>query len=372
MTEQTMREALRLVEEHGNASEAARALGISRGALNHRLRKARDAGLHLSDGASSAMQAANLNGMEAKSGWRVIQHEDGSRDSVYWKAPEVDTTDDFLDRVAARFENIPAADPVPAPAHRAKDLLTLYPIADAHIGMLAWGKETGEDYNTEIACKRLTTWMGQAIQASPPSETAVVLDVGDLTHADDQTNQTPGSKHQLDVDTRHFRTLDMTIDTMVAATNLALRKHKRVIVRIIPGNHNKESWRTILFALSRHYRDEKRVEVQVDPMEFFAMQFGNCMLTAHHGDKAKAERMVMFLAETFPAMWGSTKYRYLWTGHLHHHKSADIGGVQWEQLRALTAKDAYAFNHAYCASAQLQAITYHKEKGEVGRVKVAA
>lgn len=50
--------------------------------------------------------------------------------------------------------------------------------------------------------------------------------------------------------------------------------------------------------------------------------------------------------------------------------SADIGGVVWEQLRALTARDAYAISNAYTARAQLQAITLHKDRGEVQRVKV--
>ncbi len=62
--------------------------------------------------------------------------------------------------------------------------MTVYPIADAHIGMMAWGKETGEDYNTKIAVARLQSWLGACIAASPPSETAIILDVGDLTHAD--------------------------------------------------------------------------------------------------------------------------------------------------------------------------------------------
>jgi hypothetical protein len=71
-------------------------------------------------------------------------------------------------------------------------------------------------------------------------------------------------------------------------------------------------------------------------------------------------------------MWGRTKFRFLFTGHLHHHKSADIGGVQWEQLRAVTAKDAYAVAHGYTARAEMQAVTYHKERGEVSRVRVNA
>jgi hypothetical protein len=248
--------------------------------------------------------------------------------------------------------------------------LTLYPLADAHVGMMAWSKETGEDYDTAIACNRIADWVGRAVASSPPSETGIILDVGDLTHADDQTNQTPRSKHQLDVDTRHFRTMDLTIAALATAIECALKKHANVIVRILPGNHNPTSYLTILFALAERYRDNPRVAVQKKPGEFFAHQFGKVLLAAHHGDKAKAERMVLFLADQYAPIWGVTRHRYLFTGHLHHHKSQDIGGVTWEQLRAITASDAYAVSHAYAARAQLQAITYHRDRGEVQRVKI--
>jgi hypothetical protein len=36
----------------------------------------------------------------------------------------------------------------------------------------------------------------------------------------------------------------------------------------------------------------------------------------------------------------------------------------------VTARDAFAASHAYTARAQLQGITYHKERGEIQRVKV--
>ena len=364
------REALDALEAHGSERKAAEALGIAKSTLHDRVKRARK-WLNAPEGQKAAIEVSGLDLGTAKHGWRVIQHDDGSRDSVFWRA-EDQGQEDFISRIRAAFEDLPTADPIPSPPHKAKDLLTLYPIADAHIGMLAWGEETGEDYDTKKATKRLVSWLGQAVEASPPSETAVILDVGDLTHADDQTNQTPRSKHVLDVDTRHFRTIDVTISALVTATNLALKRHKRVIVRILPGNHNMTSYMAILFALAQHFRNEPRVEVQKEPGEFFAHRFGTNMICAHHGDKGKAERMVLFLADEFPEMWGQTRHRFLWTGHLHHHKSADIGGVQWEQLRALTARDAYAQSHAYCARAQLQAVTYHKTKGEVGRVKVSA
>lgn len=128
----------------------------------------------------------------------------------------------------------------------------------------------------------------------------------------------------------------------------------------------------VMFALAERYRNEPRVTVQKVPGEFFVHRFGDCFISAHHGHGGKPERMVLFLADEYASDWGQTRHRFLFTGHLHHHKSADIGGVTWEQLRAVTARDAYAVGNAYTARAQLQAITLHRSKGEVQRAKVAA
>ena len=367
MTEK-QREVYRLhVDERLSLREIARRKGVNYGSIRNTYIAAKGY-VDAPEGQKAAIETAGLDINSAKHGWRVIRHEDGSRDSVFWKSEQ--TPDDIGERIKAVLEDIKPAPPVTAPTHRASDLLTVYPIADAHIGMRAWGKEAGEDYDTDIATKRLQNWIGQAIAASPPSETAIIVDIGDLTHADDQDNQTKRGKHILDVDTRFFRTLDETIETLVIATHAALQKHKKVIVRILPGNHNPTAYMAILFGLAGRYRDEPRVDVQKAPGEFFAHRFGVNMICAHHGDKAKAERLVLMMADDFPEMWGTTRHRFIFTGHLHHHKSADIGGAKWEQLRAVSARDAYATSHAYASRAQLNAITYHKEKGEVGRVSV--
>jgi hypothetical protein len=96
------------------------------------------------------------------------------------------------------------------------------------------------------------------------------------------------------------------------------------------------------------------------------------MLAAHHGHGGKPDRLVHFLADEYAPMWGRTIHRFLWTGHLHHMKAQDIGGVQHEQLRAISARDAYSISKAYTGRAQLQAITLHRLDGEVQRVKIGA
>ena len=363
-------ECLQAFETEGSISAGARSLDMDRNTFRGYIRDAEKRGLHLSSGSRDAMESAGLNGVEIKGGWRRVQHEDGSFDTVRWSAPPVNGDVDILEKIRDVFADLPVAPVVPSPNFKAKDLMTAYLISDAHLGMMSWGKETGEDYDTKKGADRLVNWIGQAIASAPVSETAIILSNGDLTHADDQTNQTPRSKHALDVDTRHYKTLDTTIIAVNTSIELALRKHKNVEVAILPGNHDMTAYMAVLFAVAERWRENPRVMVDRSPNEFFAKAFGKVMLAAHHGDKAKAERLVLFLADEYPEMWGQTRHRYLFTGHLHHHKSADIGGMRHEQLRAVAARDAYAHSHAYCSKAQLQAITYHKEKGEIGRISV--
>lgn len=309
------------------------------------------------------------------SGWVISKDENGAGVSAYFyngKKDEKVSLEDHIDMVREAFASISPAKPVKAPALSAKDLLTVYPIADAHIGMLAWAVETGEDYDSKIASQRITTWMHRAVESSPPSDTAVIIDVGDLTHADDQKNMTPGSGHILDVDTRHFRTIEITIWTLAKAVESALAKHKNVKVVILKGNHDPNAYLTIMFALAAHFRNEPRVEVFKQPGDFFIYEFGVNMLVANHGDKSGPEKLVGFVAAKWPEMWGRTKKRYLFTGHKHEHRSKDIAGMVWEQLRAATAADYYAFSHAWVSEAQISGITYHREDGVKYRTYVGA
>lgn len=345
-------------------------LGIPYGAAKKRLARARrwaDA----SEGQQAALEATGLDPDRAKFGWRIVQHDDGSRDSVFWDA-RGEAAEDTLEAIREAVAGIPATQRVKPPKNSNADLLTLIPVADLHTGMMAWGAETGEDYNTKKAVARLTSWVGQVVERSPKSQTGVILFNGDTLHANDMTNATPQSKHTLDVDTRQFRTLDLLIWSIGVATDSALLHFEKVHLVVKPGNHDRDAYLAILFALAERYRNEPRVEVDKCPSEFWAYKFGKVMLASHHGDKGKAERMVLYLADAFPDMWGATRHRFLWTGHLHHMKAQDIGGVQWEQSRAVTAKDAYAASHGYSARSELQAVTYHREKGEVSRVKVTA
>jgi hypothetical protein len=344
---------------------AAHALGLSPHSFTEWRRRYKP-----QDPAIEAAKAAVRTAISPALVWAKTKPDaDGNSFSVLLK-PQAEDGPDFAERLVKAFEDLPPALPIAPPEYADADLMTVIPIADAHIGMMAWGEETGQDNDTKIATARLMSWVSRCVDASPPSDHAVILDVGDLVHSDNQDNKTRASGHVLDVDTRHFKTMFATVAALVYSIDYALRKHRRVTVKIIPGNHNPDSYVGIVLALVAHYRNEPRVTVQDKPGDFWVYRFGQCLIAAHHGHKAKADRMVMYLADEYAELWGATRHRFLFTGHLHHHKSADVGGVRWEQLRAVTTRDAYAVGAAYVARSELQAITYHRDRGEIQRVRV--
>lgn len=354
-------EALRLQAEGLSRREIGERMGISMLSVKSLLERGRKCG----QGVVAAMERLGVDESHVRGGWLKDRGA-----SIQFRMPEL--PDDTLARIRAAFEGMDAAKPVPAPEYADADLLTVYMIADAHIGMLSWGRETGEDYDTDKAVSRIRDWTGRLVASSPASREAVILDVGDTLHADDQNNVTPKSRHQLDVDGRFFKTLEASITALSSAVELALAKHEHVQAVILPGNHSPHSYMAIMFALSERYRDNPRVTVRKEPGEFWIHRFGRNLLAAHHGDKAPPQRIVLALADDHAEAWGQTRHRFLWTGHLHSLKAQDIGGVQWEQLRAVTARDAYSVANAYCGRAQMQAVTLHREAGEVQRAKVAA
>jgi hypothetical protein len=366
-------EALKAVEAynlHGNNQcAAADALNLSRGAFQNRLRIAARRGLHLSKGAQEAMIATRLSGVEIAGGYRHVYDDDGKKtETVRWSVPKVELElETVLDRAATAFSDLPKAPAIPSPKHTAADLLTLYPLFDVHLGMHAWGDETGGDnYDLKLSVSDMHMAVGNVMALSPDSAEAILLIGGDFFHGDDSKNQTPGNHHPLDVDGRHFKVLDTGIEVVAGTIERLASKHKRVTVRVLRGNHDPHSHMVLTLALAQRYRGHERITVDKSPRDIFMHQWGKCLIAAHHGDKAKPERLAMILAEICP-FWSESPHRIVFTGHRHHQQSNDFPGIEWEQFRAFCPPDAYGAQFA--PRRALHAITFNKASGIATRAK---
>lgn len=367
LTDEQCREVLDALEQHGNQSAAARAMGMERSTFRHRLEGARRRGLHLSDGIRGAVQTAKLSPGEARAGWIVdVDPDTGSRRSTYWRAPETDIPD-LLSQIADAFSDIPAAAPIKAPQNVMADLCTLYPLMDVHFGMRAWGRETGDqNYDTDVASGDMSYAFGKLDALTPASQKAILLIGGDFFHADDTRAETPQSKHKLDVDGRHWKVLNDGVALLASVIDRLSEKHADVLVRVIRGNHDEHAHLVLTFALAERYRDSDRVMIEKEPRDLFMTQWGRCLIAAHHGDKAKPDRLTMYLSDVCE-FWSATRHRHMFTGHVHHDAAKDLGPLRWESLRAFCPPDSYAASMGYGGRRAIQSVTFHKQDGIVLR-----
>lgn len=266
----------------------------------------------------------------------------------------------------------PSAKLAAKPQAVSADCLTIFPANDWHIGMFAWGKEVGADWDLKIAEQTIGLAVDDTIARSPASAVCVILGGGDLLHADNQLNETFNGTRQ-DVDGRYPKVVQTAIRLMVRTIDAALARHEKVIGRILPGNHDPHAAIAIAYALHAWYRNEPRVTIDTDPSLFWWMRFGLCMFGATHGHTVKIKDMPSIMAHRRPKDWGASKFRYVHGFHLHHSAkfATEGGGVLCEVHQAPIPQDAWHYGSGFLSGRSLQAITYHKDYGEIGRVRTA-
>lgn len=269
---------------------------------------------------------------------------------------------------------VPAAPVTPAPATVSEDLATLIPCNDWHVNMQAWGKQVGQKWDLNISESTIGGAVENAIERSPASAVCLILGGGDLLHADNKNNTTTGGTPQ-DVDGRYQKGIDVATRLKVRVVDAALRKHGHVIVRILKGNHDEHASVAVAYFLRAWYRNEPRVTVDVDPSDYFWFRFGLVMLGATHGHQSSNHiaKMPGIMAHRRAKDWGETRHRYVHGFHLHHSaKFATEGeGVISEIHQAPVPQDAWHFGSGFLSGRSIQAITYHRQLGEIGRVRVA-
>lgn len=266
--------------------------------------------------------------------------------------------------------DIDQASPIVAPAASDEHLCNLYTFTDYHLGMLAWHKEGGNDWNISIAERTIIAALQQMIEQSPKAHTAVINIQGDFLHTDGKTPVTPASKHVLDADSRFPKIRKSAIRVVRSMVNMSLHRHQEVHLIIAEGNHDEEAsgWLADLFSV--HYEEEPRVTVNDSVLPFYVFEWGNTMLGIHHGHKVKNESLPLLFAAQFPQEWGRTTRREIHCGHRHHRDEKEYNGVTVVQHPTLAARDAYAARGGWIADRAAWAITYHKKYGAVGRVMI--
>lgn len=364
----TLAETYAAFVEHGrNYAATARALGLARSTVQHRVAKAEAAGIggqeRRVDPAIQAGMEAVGTGLTPAGMWiKTGKDEDGVSHSIYLKPEQ--TPDDIIDRIAGRVERILPSPAVQRPVQTASDLCNLFPLFDVHLSM-----KIG-DYGTAAAVDRLREGAEHVIGRAPAAESCIILNGGDWSHQNDDSNQTPQHKHPLPVDTDYRTTTDISTDITVELIYRALERHDHVTYKALRGNHDPTTSLILRAALRQRFRDEPRVTIDDDGIDFFIHLWGANLICGHHGDirGKKPTDIAMAFTALNPQGFSASKHREIHSGHLHHLKSQEMPGWVWYQHRPICPMDRHSMESLWVSGSEMTGITYHERGARYGQV----
>ena len=359
---------IKAVIEHGGIRRAARALGVHHRTIGRSVDRAKARAARRGYAPDNDMRKIAPPGFVVK-GTSTYYDEAGTL-KAQWVKTDADKEAQLAIQeaaYAALAEALPREAARAAPAARRADLCTVYTLTDSHVGMLAWHKEGGADWDLEIAERTLTGAFDRLVESSPPAQTCVVAQLGDFLHSDGLLPVTPTSNHILDQDGRFSKVVQAAVRVLRRVIRTALDHHETVRVLMAEGNHDMASsvWLRVMFKAL--YENEPRVQMIDGELPFYAMQHGQTMLSWHHGHLKKNDALPLLFAAQYPRMWGATTKRYCHTGHRHHVEEKEHSGMTVLQHSTLAARDAYAARGGWHSERQATSITYHSHWGQVAR-----
>jgi hypothetical protein len=348
-------------------SEAAKALGISTASLEQRL-------VSVVIKAARAGYAPEVNQEhEVPKGYHVkgasTLYDAEGNVKLQWVKSQQDQEDklqalrEALSDMLTEYHGV--AEPAPAPAYAMGDLLAVYPLGDAHLGMLSWAKETGVDYDLRIAEEQITDAIDRAVSSAMPAAHALVIDVGDFFHTDDSTNRTARSGNVLDVDSRYAKRASVGLRLKRRIIDRVLRRHAQVSVWNEQGNHDEHTSVMLGLAIKAIYEREPRVSVSINPGLFDFLRHGKCLIASTHGHTVKGAKLPLLMAARNSEAWGATRWRHWYLGHVHHADQQEYPGCTVQYVQALAPKDAWASGAGYDAERGQLVDIWHAERGRI-------
>lgn len=362
-------EYLDAIQAHdGNQTKACATLGCARSSMQAGLKHLERRAAKQGHSPKHDMTRTVPDGYVVK-GVSTLYNKDGKLAAQWIKSSaDDDRREQLLKEFAASLaESVKGLAPItPAPAESADDLLCVYPWGDPHFGMYAWWQDSGADFDLDIAERLTCGAVDRLVSSAPEGSTGLLLNLGDMFHADNQSNLTQ-SGHQLDVDGRWAKVQQVGLRAKIHCIKRMLERHKKVIVRINKGNHDGHSSYALALMLSCYFHNEPRVEVDLSPAACWYFLFGSVLLGSTHGDTIKGKDMGAVMAADMPKAWGASTHRHWFVGHVHHKDVKEYPGCTVEYVRTLAARDAWHQGQGYRAGRDMQLVVHHKEFGEIER-----
>ena len=246
-----------------------------------------------------------------------------------------------------------------------KSKLMEIPAIELHLGKMAWGGDTGQDYDKNIATGRFYHILEEIcnIQEVEMCDTALVTIGNDFFNSDTvNATTTKGTPQTNDLRWKKMFLLGLKLYTEFLET---LRgKFNKIDVRLCSGNHDKMSSFYLYLALQQYFRGDEKIGFSDNYKDYQCYQFGKCAIFFGHGD-SNLKRIIGSIPAEFYKEWGTSIFRELHLGHLHKEVVVDDeSGMITRRIGSPTGTDQYHYEERFIGATQKhQVFVWNKDMG---------
>lgn len=236
-------------------------------------------------------------------------------------------------------------------------------LTDSHIGLLSYNKETGEDYDVEIAIERIKTLFSDVVQRSAGRKfkRITIASLGDILHVDNFNNTTTKGTMQ-DTDGRVTKWFGEAMDMMIACIDKLLELESPIEYIHLVGNHDTITGSMLAMSLEKVYAKNPNITFDTRPMPQKAVVYGNTLVGLCHGDMPK-KNMTSWLTKDYREEFGSTKFAQIHCGHLHDHSLLSENNILIYHLPAICSSSYWERKQGYRGERGMMCFIYNGETG---------
>lgn len=247
--------------------------------------------------------------------------------------------------------------------------LLVIDLADVHFGKLATFFESGDDYNMEIAQKRVFEGIKGLIDKSSGFVIDQILLVigNDILHIDSPKKTTTSGTPQ-DTDGMWYESFIKAKETIIQSIE-TLIPIADIYVHYDPSNHDYMSGFYLADSISSWFSKSKNVKFNCSISHRKYYRYGLSLIGTTHGDGAKVADLPLLMAQESAYDWAQAKHKYFYIHHLHHKIKNDHIGVTVEALRSPSGTDSWHHRNGYQhAPKAIEGFIHCKQNGQVARI----
>lgn len=227
---------------------------------------------------------------------------------------------------------------------------------DAHLGNFAWHEETGSDYDTKIATRRLFNATDDLVAELAPHNLQTVFYVlgNDFYHMDNAKGETPTDGFLLDKDTRSAKVWKAGISIQKHIIDRFRQICPNVRVVLIPGNHDETSSWWLCQVLEAHYRETPGITFDISAIARKYFLWERVLLGFAHGHLIQPAKAIGNLFSEARDLISASTYCEIHAGHKHHREEFELSktlsnehAITLRRNPSLASTDAWHYGRGF-------------------------